>query len=279
MTPSVTEWITSQRKPEDTNSEQANQNEAADDVTYYATNGSAVCQNSTAKKDEMGSGEQRKPESETETKILDQKTDSNQVIKHVNGFHKNGEVSKSYKNGTANGFKSVPYMETPPEGKKCLGIDGYWYDIGSFINKHPGGPVIEEFVGYDATDAYRSFHKSNVLKERHFRPIGYYNKDWFEFNKAMSKLHDDLLEEGFYKVNYYWYAMKFGLTFLYISLVFALVGFYGDSWLALSLAAPVLAFFWQQNGFLMHDLMHTQVTHNRNVDEMLGVWSGTVCIG
>ena len=182
-------------------------------------------------------------------------------------------------NGYNKAAKSVPYMEKPPENMKCLGINGYWYNIGSFIKKHPGGPVIEEFVGYDATDAYRSFHKSDVLKERHFRPIGYYNKDWFEFNKAMSKLHDDLLEEGFYKVNYNWYALKFSLTFLYISLVFLIVAFYGHSWIALSLAAPLLSFFWQQNGFLMHDLMHTQVSHDRNIDEMLGVWTGTVCIG
>ncbi len=58
-----------------------------------------------------------------------------------------------------------------------------------------------------------------------------------------------------------------------------MVLFHGDSWPVLTVAAALLAFFWQQNGFLMHDLMHTQVTHNRNVDEMLGVWCGTACIG
>ncbi|XP_075265310.1 uncharacterized protein LOC142357642 [Convolutriloba macropyga] len=174
---------------------------------------------------------------------------------------------------------SIPFMEKPPENTKGLGINGYWYNIESFISKHPGGPVIEEFVGYDATDAYKSFHKSDVIKERHLRPIGYYNKKWFEFNKTMSSLHDDLVDEGFFKVNYWWYTMKILLTFIYIYLVFWIVINYGHSLMALSMAAILLAFFWQQNGFLMHDFMHTQVTHNRKIDEIFGVWFGTVCIG
>ena len=206
-----------------------------------------------------------------------------------NGFHvprdskedgeKAVENSSKEEAKNTNGSKPVPYMEKPPDGMKCLGINGYWYNISQFINKHPGGPVIEEFVGYDATDAYRSFHKQDVLKQRHFRPIGHYKKNWLEFNKAMHKLHQDLLEEGFYKVNYYWYAMKISLTFVYISAVFALVINFSHSWVVLTLAAVLLAFFWQQNGFLMHDFMHSQVTQNKAIDEVLGTWTGTVCIG
>ena len=216
-------------------------------------------------------------------------TENNTVLKNRNMMQVSSEVienghSEDEKENMperkmSNGIKLVPYMDKPPESMKCLGINGYWYNISTFIDKHPGGPVIEEFVGYDATDAYRSFHKQDVLKQRHFRPIGHYKENWLEFNKAMHKLHEDLLQEGFYKVNYYWYAMKISLTFVYISAVFALVINFADSLYVLSLAAALLAFFWQQNGFLMHDFMHSQVTQNKAIDEILGVWTGTVCIG
>ena len=54
--------------------------------------------------------------------------------------------------------------------RQCIGIDGYWYDITKFIPFHPGGDVIKQFVGKDASAVFHAFHKDSVLKHR--RPCG-----------------------------------------------------------------------------------------------------------
>ena len=43
--------------------------------------------------------------------------------------------------------------------------------------------------------------------------------------------------------------------------------------------AVLLAGFWQQSGFLMHDLMHNQLFHHRKLDQALGWLFGCVCFG
>lgn len=40
-----------------------------------------------------------------------------------------------------------------------------------------------------------------------------------------------------------------------------------------------LGLFWQQCGFLMHDLMHNELTHNRRIDQPLGVLFGSILLG
>ena len=53
-----------------------------------------------------------------------------------------------------------------PKERKVIGIDGIWYDVTTFITRHPGGEVLEHFLGEDATDVFRSIrHRSSVLKQ------------------------------------------------------------------------------------------------------------------
>ena len=46
-------------------------------------------------------------------------------------------------------------------------IEGQWYDITSFIKRHPGGSIIQSYVNQDATFVYREMHRrskrSNVV--------------------------------------------------------------------------------------------------------------------
>lgn len=48
--------------------------------------------------------------------------------------------------------KSCGWTEDEPvcpsmPGRKLVGVDGAWYDVTDFIPRHPGGPIIEEFIG------------------------------------------------------------------------------------------------------------------------------------
>eukprot|EP01026_Neomeris_dumetosa_P059215 TRINITY_DN5527_c0_g3_i1.p1 TRINITY_DN5527_c0_g3~~TRINITY_DN5527_c0_g3_i1.p1 ORF type:complete len:128 (-),score=15.33 TRINITY_DN5527_c0_g3_i1:46-429(-) len=38
------------------------------------------------------------------------------------------------------------------------------YDVAEFIEKHPGGPVIREFGGRDATDVFSAFHSKKAWR-------------------------------------------------------------------------------------------------------------------
>ena len=54
-----------------------------------------------------------------------------------------------------------------PEKPKLIGIDGRWYDVTKFVSKHPGGKVILEYVGRDASAIFHAYHDSDrVLKLR-----------------------------------------------------------------------------------------------------------------
>jgi delta8-fatty-acid desaturase len=192
-----------------------------------------------------------------------------------NGHVENGKI----KNGTIkNGFQQngIGIHETKKEAK-LIGIDGKWYDITTFIPHHPGGEVIEHFIGKDASEVFHAFHEKDVLKHR--RPVGTYNRDNIdEAGKRFADLLVVFQEKGFFKTSMPWYAMKFAITFLLLGVCVYLVT-QRSEWYFHYLGAVFLAMFWQQCGFFLHDFMHNQVTHNRHIDQLFGVFFGTTGVG
>ena len=168
----------------------------------------------------------------------------------------------------------------PPEGKQCVGINGYWYDVTHFIPKHPGGPIIERFVGKDATTVFNAFrHSEDLLKHR--KPVGAYkipvrhpaDQDFEELVAKFEKL-------GYYKTDWSFYVKK--LTFVYSLLAIAFYSVINlhHLWYMRIVGGAALAFFWQQSGFVMHELMHSQVFRtNRTFDRLFGTLIGTIGFG
>ena len=66
-----------------------------------------------------------------------------------------------------------------------------------------------------------------------------------------------------------------GAVFLVLASDAARAGSYACA----ALGGLLLAAFWQQSGFFMHDFMHSQVTHRSSWDYWGGVFFGTVCFG
>ncbi len=66
---------------------------------------------------------------------------------------------------------------TDSEKKQPLlvGVRGDWYDVTNFLPYHPGGDVILEFVGRDATAQFMAYHSPRVLANR--KPVGNYDFD------------------------------------------------------------------------------------------------------
>ena len=66
-------------------------------------------------------------------------TSSSSVVVEVDsmGRGKNADENFNYKTDDRN-VEPKSIIELPPPDKKCVGIDGYWYDVTNYIHKHPG---------------------------------------------------------------------------------------------------------------------------------------------
>lgn len=159
-----------------------------------------------------------------------------------------------------------------PEGKVVLGIRGNWYDVTNFVDRHPGGDIIKEFHGQDATVPFLAMHdEAKVLKHR--RPCGSYEWDpaapsGLADNGEWIRLHDEFKAEGLFEKDMPWYYWKVVLTFSFLAYALTLVwasvasGAAGLPWVSrvtFALAALMLSEFWHQCGFFMHDMMHRHI--------------------
>ncbi|XP_039263386.2 uncharacterized protein LOC120339347 isoform X1 [Styela clava] len=169
--------------------------------------------------------------------------------------------------------------------RKYLGYRGEWYDVTNFVERHPGGDIIEKFVGQDATHVIDTAHSKDVLKS--WKPVSLGRKDAPEpyqydptsFEKQMLALHVKLKKNGFYDDSVGWFIRKFIIVASLNVVIFILLFNYSNIFYIQCLCSFLLAAFWQQSGMLMHDLMHSQAFQNRKIDEIFGVFFGTFCFG
>ena len=49
-----------------------------------------------------------------------------------------------------------------------IAVNGYWYDVENFIPKHPGGPIIKQYIAADVTSSFYGMHRhpDEILKRR-----------------------------------------------------------------------------------------------------------------
>jgi delta8-fatty-acid desaturase len=180
---------------------------------------------------------------------------------------------------------------TDSEKKQPLlvGVRGDWYDVTNFLPYHPGGDVILEFVGRDATAQFMAYHSPRVLANR--KPVGNY-----DFDKAKPggevmqgdwmRLSDKYEQLGYYDTPLWFVWSRVAIIATFLSATLACVhvythGMLGEwvSRMVFVVGAICLAGFWQQSGFLMHDTMHNLCFHNRHYDQMLGWFCGNIVLG
>lgn len=176
---------------------------------------------------------------------------------------------------------------TTSDERQYIGYRGQWYDITDFIPKHPGGEIIEKFVGQDATHVIETAHRKHVMKyrkpvssntisERNLHPCAYKPN---VFGRQMLALHCKLKDEGYYDQSFQWFVVKFSIPIFLVSFTFVLLFNYGDIAYVQCLSSVLLGLFFHQSGFLMHDLMHSHAFQNYKFDEVVGVFYGTLCFG
>jgi len=217
-------------------------------------------------------------------------TENEGNIIEFNQYKINYSRGGKHENGSFISHRILRYVrvcEDSDATRKRIGIDGVWYDVSNFINRHPGGDVIEEYVGRDASSVFRIFHDPKILKNHQSKKQKTYEMQ-SENPTSMSaeeieyrKLEEWFRENGFFETDYIWL----------LQYAFALVsGFFVFAYLVMScdlqksvflriLAGLSLGFFWQQNGFFLHDFEHNQYFKSRKLNLILGTICGTVGVG
>lgn len=165
-------------------------------------------------------------------------------------------------------------------GRSLLAIDGKWYDVTSFIPHHPGGDIISEFIGKDATDVFFANHPQAFELLKHRKPVGdYISKK--PPSKAMQEYRNLLkyfAENDFYYPSKAWLLEKWSLNVAILCMVIYGV-VYSSSLLVHCFCGLGLAWFWQRCGFFLHDFQHSQIFKSRFWNRVGGFFCGTVSIG
>ncbi|XP_035666843.1 sphingolipid 10-desaturase-like isoform X3 [Branchiostoma floridae] len=157
--------------------------------------------------------------------------------------------------------------------RKLVGVEGKWYDVTNFAHRHPGGDIINYFINKDATDVFRSVHpRGGEHLIKYLKAVGTYTNSVTEdpFNRDMRELYNRLQKEGYFKPDLRWYAKKYAVCLVLLFVIIALVVGFESSW-AHGLAGVFLAFFWQQNGMLMHDILHHQAFDDQRLTYLAGL--------
>ena len=102
--------------------------------------------------------------------------------------------------------------------KLLVGIQGEWYDVTSYVPHHPGGDILLDFVGKDATMQFLAYHdKKTVLKHR--KPVGTYDykpkmeamdEDWLKLNEKYERL-------GYFKPSPLFMASRFAILLAFMA--------------------------------------------------------------
>ena len=173
----------------------------------------------------------------------------------------------------------------PKPARLCVGIKGNWYDLTAYIRggHHPGGDVINEFVGRDASAHFMAYHDIKVLGKR--RPVGTYEWDsdkpggdplqgaWFRLNERFERL-------GYFEGSYSYLASRLLIIACFATAtVFCIRSYLNDGG---SLPFYVGALCWgaitQQFGFLLHDFMHNHYFQDRKWNHRCG-WIAGIMFG
>jgi fatty acid desaturase len=152
-------------------------------------------------------------------------------------------------------------MADSPEGtaRQTIIYKARRYDITRWIARHPGGAIIERFVGQDVTCPLHMYHdvrsppiqamlKSMDAGPAEDHPVSEFDRDYLD-------LEQTFLDRGWFRVNPLWYVWKIGWV---VALLVA----------AYAAPHPILkgiffGLFIQQGAFLAHDTCHNSVVPGR----------------
>jgi len=149
---------------------------------------------------------------------------------------------------------------------KLIFIDGIWYDVTEFVKTHPGGSVINHYIGQDASTVYKEMHRRSkkskiILKklpivERNTNP-----SDKTEMLDDFALWRRTLEERGFFKTS----ASHTSYRMIELFSMF-LLGTWLMSMQYKILAVIIYGVFGARCGWVQHEAGHKSLTGNANTD-------------
>mmetsp|Transcript_9518 Transcript_9518/g.23899 ORF Transcript_9518/g.23899 Transcript_9518/m.23899 type:complete len:361 (-) Transcript_9518:691-1773(-) len=141
--------------------------------------------------------------------------------------------------------------------QQLLAIDGLWYDITTFKENHPGGPVIERFAGTDATCEFYSMHVNPAAIRARLEPVG--AVDWSEFpdaprrhkiNREYLEMHEKFTARGFFRPSRAMQLRYVGALLAFWAATAAACVAFPRNWVVNGIMIGVV---FNTGGFLSHD--------------------------
>lgn len=162
------------------------------------------------------------------------------------------------------------------------------YDVSNW-HDHPGGDVIFTHGGDDFTDIFAAFHGNGAAKSLVRFQIGKVEKNasrdggdkpakQVAFEAGYRKLRAELIRDGMFNASLGYYAMKQLTQLALLGVVVGCVTL-SDSTAVHLFGATLLGLFFQQCGWLCHDIVHHQLFANRLGGQLLGLVWGNLMQG
>lgn len=181
-------------------------------------------------------------------------------------------------------FSDKDLEELKKQNILWIAINDKVYDVGSWLQKHPGGDlIIKHFLFRDATEQFTRYHPVEVSQKilPHLQ-IGVLEKPkskQTKLIKAFRKFEEDLEKEGFFQTDYKFYYMENlkGFISLFVGIILVIYG--PQTYLNYICAAISIAFCWHQLSFVSHDTGHNAITHNLTYDNYYGIFLASCISG
>lgn len=201
------------------------------------------------------------------------------------------QLTESNKVGVTTG-KSTPTKYTWDEVKKHITPEDAWivfhnkvYDVSNWYD-HPGGAVVFTHAGDDMTDIFAAFHAPGSAAMMTKFYIGdlivesqtHKDQRQRDFEKGYRDLRVKLVKMGFFKANVGYYVFK-QLFNMCMWATACLMVYYSDSVMVHVASAILMGLFWQQCGWLAHDILHHQLFKKRSNSDLLGIFWGNLMQG
>jgi len=188
--------------------------------------------------------------------------------------------------------KVAPTKYTWEEVKKHITPEDSWmvyhnkvYDVSNWYD-HPGGAVIFTHSGDDMTDIFTAFHAPGSEKMiRKFyigdlilESVTHKDQRQIDFEKGYRDLRVKLVKLGLFKSNPWFYVYKQAFN-MGMWATACLMVYLSDSFVVHFASAILMGLFWQQCGWLAHDILHHQLFKKRKYGDLLGIFWGNLMQG
>eukprot|EP00808_Paulinella_micropora_P019234 g67822.t1 len=166
-------------------------------------------------------------------------------------------------------------------------VNGKTYDLTKWAPEHPGGALIRQYHGRDATAVFNAMHgedaKARLAK---MKPLAENSEKMKEFlpqeacQRSVDILDDfaafkrQLIDEGYFTCNPFWQVYKFvsTMSWIFVALYFQYHQYY-------FISSLFCALYWQQLGWLGHDFCHHSIFENRELNHFFAWVTGNVAQG